>query len=265
MISHGLLVVIFLIGIFSTIELIPESEGANPNLYVSQEIARENLRKILEFDYEYVFKESTNCNSYAPVNYSHKTYTRYIDFLNPSAEVAFYRNEYPLTIDQTTFETSEFSSGEKTVNIEAGKSFQLKLLLFENRGPQNIEKINLYTNTNENNFTKLQSDTYITLKKIIPDTGGSSIYDYIYGRIDEDRHRSYTYPNKLGNYLLEVNDPNEFFSEITATPKRVNHKMQVVFDITFAKPMEKSNLIITATDAANNTMICNVIDAWESS
>jgi len=29
--------------------------------------------------------------------------------------------------------------------------------------------------------------------------------------------------------------------------------------------MEKSNLIITATDAANNTMICNVIDAWESS
>jgi len=41
--------------------------------------------------------------------------------------------------------------------------------------------------------------------------------------------------------------------------------MQVVFDITFAHPMEKSNLIITATDAAKNTMICNVIDAWESS
>ena len=223
------------------------------------------MRKILEFDYEYVFKESTNCNSYAPKDWSHNTYPRYIDFINPSMQVAFHRNEYPVTIEQTTFETSEFSGGSKTVTLESGKPIELKLLLFENRGPQNIEKIILYTNTNENNYTKMQSDTFITLEKIIPDTGRSSIYDFIYGRIDEDRHRSYTYPNKLGNYLLKVNDPNEFFSEITATPQRVNHKMQVVFDITFAKPMEKSNLIITATDAAKNTMICNVIDAWESS
>lgn len=254
-----------MVGILGVFEMIPKVEAENQNLYVSQEIAKENLRKILEFDYEYVFKESTNCNSYAPKNYHHQSYIRYIDRMNPSAEVSFTKNQYPLTIDQTTFKTSDFSDGSKTVNIETGKPIQLKLLLFENRGPQNIEKINLILNTNENNFTKLQSDTYITLEKIIPDTGGSSIYDYIYGRIDEDRHRSYTYPNKLGNYSLEVNDPNEFFSEITATPKRVNHKMQVIFDITFASPMKKSNLIITATDAAKNTMICNVIDAWESS
>jgi len=185
-----------MIGVISTLELIQESEGANPNLYVSQEIARENLRKILEFDYEYVFKESTNCNSYAPKNYHRQSYIRYIDRMNPSAEVSFTKNQYPLTIDQTTFKTSDFADGSKTVNIETGKLIQLKLLLFENRGPQNIEKINLITNTNENNFTKLQSDTYITLEKIIPDTGGSSIYDYIYGRIDEDLFRNHCNSNK---------------------------------------------------------------------
>jgi hypothetical protein len=39
--------------------------------------------------------------------------------------------------------------------------------------------------------------------------------------------------------------------------------MEVVIEITFAKNMEKSNLVITASDVKKNTMICNIINALE--
>ena len=39
--------------------------------------------------------------------------------------------------------------------------------------------------------------------------------------------------------------------------------MEVLFEITFAKDLEKSNLVITATDVKKNTMICNIVNALE--
>ena len=81
--------------------------------------------------------------------------------------------------------------------------------------------------------------------------------------IREDPYRSFTYPNKLGTYSVFVNDPENLFSEVSAKAKRVNNKMEVIFEMIFAQTMEKSNLLITATDSSGNTMICNVIDAWE--
>ena len=67
----------------------------------------------------------------------------------------------------------------------------------------------------------------------------------------------------MGNYLIQINDPKNLFSEVSADAKRVNHKMEILFEVTFAKDMQKSNLVITASDVKKNTMICNIVNALE--
>ena len=253
----------FLLFIFGSVFVI-ESEGtSNPNLYVSSDYVKKNLVNTLKFDFEYPMRESTGCNSYAPKNWDKKSYYRYFDVMNPSLQISFLRNEIPLTIDNTNFKTSDFVDGAKTVTIEQEKNVKLKLLLFENTGPQNIQEIILFPHIKNNNFTLSQNNTYISLIKNIPVPTGS-IYDKaMQYDIREDPYRSFTYPNKLGTYSVFVNDPENLFSQVSGKAKRVNYKMEVIFEIIFAQTMEKSSLLITATDFSGNTMICNVIDAWE--
>jgi len=252
-------IVIFLMPTFFVVSM----DNTNANLFVSRDEMKKNLRSILEPDLEYKFKESTGCNSFAPQNWSRNSNYVYIDRLNPSFEIAFFRNEIPLVIENTKFKTSEFSGGTKTVTTKAGQPINLKLLLFENTGPHNIQNIILYPNIQENNFTKMETDTYIVFERDDPELTGYKLHQYHTRGIREDPFRSYTYPNLLGNYLIQINDPNNLFSEVTVDAKRVTHKMEVVFEITVAKNMEKSNLVITASDVKKNTMICNIVNALE--
>ena len=253
----------FLLFISGTIFVI-ESEGtSNPNLYVSSEYVKNNLIKILNVDFEYPFNESTGCNSYAPKNWDKKSFYRYFDVMNPSLQISFLRNEIPLTIDNTIFKTSDFLEGTKTVIVDQENTVKLKILLFENTGPQNIREIILFPNIQDKNFIEMQNQTYISLVKNIPVSTGS-IYDKaIQYDIWEDPYRSFTYPNKLGTYSVHVNDPENLISEVSAQAKRVNYKMEVIFEIIFAQTMDKSSLLITATDFSENTMICYVLDAWQ--
>ena len=256
--------IFFLLLFISGTVFVIESEGtSNPNLYVSSEYVKNNLIKILNVDFEYPFNESTGCNSYAPKNWDKKSFYRYFDVMNPSLQISFLRNEFPLTIDNTLFKTSDFLEGTKTVIVDQEKIVKLKILLFENTGPQNIREIILFPNIQDKNFNEIQNQTYISLVKNIPVSTGS-IYDKaIQYDIWEDPYRSFTYPNKLGTYSVHVNDPENLISEVTAQAKRVNYKMEVIFEIIFAQTMDKSSLLITATDFSENTMICYVLDAWQ--
>ena len=243
--------------------IIIESEGtSNPNLYVSSDYVKKNLVNTLKFDFEYPMRESTGCNSFAPKDWDKKSFYRYIDVMNPSLDISYLRNEIPLTIENTKFKTSDFVEGKKTVTLEQNNKVKLKLLLFENTGPQNIQEIFLFPKIN-NNFTLNQNSTYITLIKNIPAPTGSVYNQAMQYDIFEDPYRSFTYPNKLGTFTVFVNDPEDLFSDVSAKAKRVNNKMEVIFEIIFAQTMETSNLLITATDSSGNTMICNVFDAWE--
>ncbi len=257
------LIFFLLLFILGTVFVI-ESEGTlNPNLYVSSEYLQNNLNKILNFDFGYPINESTGCNSFAPKNWDKKSFFRYIDVMNPSLDISFLRNEFPLVIDNTNFKTSDFVDGIKTVTVDQDKIMKLKLLLFENTGPQNIQEIILFPNIQDKNFNEIQNQTYISLVKNIPVTTGS-IYDKaIQYDIWEDPYRSFTYPNKLGTYSVHVNDPENLISEVTAQAKRVNYKMEVTYEIVFAKTMDKSSLLIIATDFSENTMICFVLDALQ--
>ncbi len=252
-------IAIFLVPTFFVVTV----DNTNANLFVSRDEMNKNLRSIVQPDLEYKFEESSGCNSFFPLNWSRNSNYVYLDRLNPSFQVAFFRNEIPLLINDAKFKTSEFSGGAKTVTAKVGEPINLKLLLFENTGPHNIQNIILYPNIQEDNFTKMETDTYIVFERDDPVLTGYKLEQYYTRGIREDPFRSFTYPNLLGNYSIQINDPNNLFSEVTANAKKVNHKMEVFFEITFAKNMEKSNLVITASDVKKNTMICNIVNALE--
>jgi len=63
---------------------------------------------------------------------------------------------------------------------------------------------------------------------------------------------------------LQIIDPNGFFSDVLVTINEINeNKKQVVFEITFAKPMDTSNIIIRAWDPYFNSRDAFILDAFE--
>jgi len=62
--------------------------------------------------------------------------------------------------------------------------------------------------------------------------------------------------------ILEIIDPNGFFSEVVFSSTEVNKKLQLAYQITFAKEMEKSDIIVQARDTGNNVGTLKVYDAW---
>ena len=68
---------------------------------------------------------------------------------------------------------------------------------------------------------------------------------------------------KTGNPLTIV-DPNGYFSNVDVTSSEKGNKLEVIFDITFAKEMETSDIIITANDRSNYTASLQVLEAWKA-
>lgn len=243
--------------------LISSVEEAFSYLYVSREVMEKNLEQRYSKNHVIEKEEFSVCNSFVPKGWSHHTSYRYIDNMRPSLEVGFFKNEYPVIINSIPFEKSQFTSKTNTVFATTGDPIILKLLIFENTGPQNIKTVNLFTKLHGDNFSYNQSETIITLQKDPPPPASSPIQLYINGGIREDPGQSHKYPNKLGEYSVTKIDPHNLISELDASALRVKNKMEVTFEITFSKPMKKSHIIITASDVDKNKMICNILDAWK--
>jgi len=149
----------------------------------------------------------------------------------PSFIKLFSENEYPLTIDGKGFKVSPNVDKVNTVKLEPGFPIQLKILVSDNEGPSNIWSVLI--NTNLRGAMQLhQSDTSIMYKK---------------------------------NNPLQVIDPNEFFSNVNVHSSTINDKLELVFDITFAKEIKKSDIIIQVNDRSMNSRMFKVSDAWEIS
>ncbi|KAG2478499.1 MAG: exported protein of unknown function [Nitrosopumilales archaeon] len=150
--------------------------------------------------------------------------------ISPSYSTAFAENEYPISIGDTKFKQSQLAFAVPTTVIETGKPVQVKLLIYDNDGPSYIAQVELYTNINGLFRDVSHSDTHIVYKKGNPTT---------------------------------ILDPNGFFSDVVLSSSVVNQKLQLTYEITFAKEMEKSDIIIQARDAANNVGILTVSEAWQ--
>jgi len=162
------------------------------------------------------------------------TSSAFSDATPPSFSTRFTESENPLVIGNTIFsELGNYNvkTGE-TMIFKTKSQIPIKLLLFENRGgPDNIVHVALYTNLYGTTTELHQSDTWISYDKGEP---------------------------------LTVYDPNGFFEDVTFEIKNVdNQKLEITFFITFAKPMQQSDIIIRAWDSVRNSVTATIIDAWE--
>ena len=127
-----------------------------------------------------------------------------------------------------------------TETVEAGKDVQIKLFIYEDLSPSNIVHVGLHMNLH--GIQELSnSDTYIIYERNTP---------------------------------VKVVDPNGFFANVTVTPeiKKVNNPtpgvqnrnaLELTYDITFAQPMKKSNIMITLWDCQLNVETDRISDALE--
>jgi len=238
-------------------------QALNDNLYVSRDAMLQNLDQKYDSIIETPPK-SGGCNSSFPPGWKYQSNVRYIDKISPSFSLGFYKKEFPIVIDSTTFSKTQFSDSSHTAILEVGKPIKLKMLIFENTGPHNIKTVTIATNFQDDSLTEKTNTAKMIFEKLHPPPPSDSIHLYIFGVIEEDQERSNTYPNKLGNYFVKKSDPVGLFSNVKGTATKINQKMEIIFEITFTKPMEKSDLIITASDVDNNTMICKIVDAWQA-
>lgn len=226
------------------------------NLYVSASDAMNNLDNKFKST-QNSLKGESGCSSPYPDGYRHQSHGVYIDRIAPTFDSGYYKKEYPLVIGDTSFKTSEFGMSNPVI-FDLNNSMSITLLMFENTGPHNVQNVTI-------NFkipkTIFQKDTFIRLSKDLPPPVTDPLYFAISSGISEDRHKSYLHPNKLGDYSLEVSDPQNIFSNVTGDVKKVNHKMQADFLVFFENSLDSVNIEILASDVDGNTMHCKVLDA----
>ena len=77
-------------------------QALNDNLYVSRDTMLQNLNQKYDSIIEKIPK-SEGCNSSFPSGWKHQSNLRYIDRISPSFSLGFYKKDFPIVIDSTTF------------------------------------------------------------------------------------------------------------------------------------------------------------------
>jgi hypothetical protein len=106
-----------------------------------------------------------------------------------------------------------------TAIVETGNQIQLRILLYENSGTSALQHIGLYTNL-KNNERIDKSDTYVEYDKGSP---------------------------------IKIVNKNGYLSDADVSFVQRNNNVEAVFSLTFAKPMDSSDIIIRAWDTNKNS------------
>ncbi|MEX0764010.1 MAG: hypothetical protein WEC35_06170 [Nitrosopumilaceae archaeon] len=134
-------------------------------------------------------------------------------------------SDLPLVIDDKGFAISAYSNTIETQIAETGEPMKLRLNLRDSTG---VEHIAIYTNLRGNEREVSDSDTWIFYNE---------------------------------NKPLEIVDPHNFFLNANFTEHEEGDKYTADFDIVFAKPMEKSDIIIRIWDQKRNSIDTKIFDA----
>lgn len=143
---------------------------------------------------------------------------------------AFSATEYPFSLGGTDYQLPSYTNTIPTTTFQTGKPVEASLLLYSNSGPAAIQHIALYTNLHGLNSEITQSDTYIIYEKGEP---------------------------------IQIVDPNNFFSHVSVSVSQIDNKLQVVFDVTFAKPMDTSHVVLRVWDSYRNSVDTKILNAWQ--
>ena len=160
-----------------------------------------------------------------------KTGGGFMDIEGPSFTQNFNEGENPLVIGSTVFPKLGFYNEKtETATVNIGTQVPFRLLMSENIGPQNVQHVALYMN--------------------------------LYGATGTETHKSDTWIVFEKNRDIEIHDPRGFIDEAYTSTATKGDKFETSFYITFAKPMQKSNLIIVTWDNDRNGMTSTVLDAF---
>ncbi|MBI4009647.1 MAG: hypothetical protein HY361_00430, partial [Candidatus Aenigmarchaeota archaeon] len=135
--------------------------------------------------------------------------------------------DLPHVINDNGYAISKYTNTIVTNTVETGNPINVKLNLSDETG---IEHIVLYTNLRGDQREISDSDTYIIF----------------------DEYKE-----------LEVIDPHQFFSFANVTVYENQTKYSINFNVTFAKPMEKSDIIFRIWDDRRNMADTKIFDALE--
>ena len=144
--------------------------------------------------------------------------------ISPTTQMAPF---YPLTIDGRGYLLGNYADTLQTVSEQVGKPMTISLTTIS----RPVVHVSLFTNLHSLYDTMTDSDTYI-----IYDTGKP----------------------------LQVVDPHGFFANVTMTPVINGTRQSFVYDITFAKPMGTSNIMVRAWDDKLSSTDLTLFDAWNA-
>jgi len=134
--------------------------------------------------------------------------------------------DYPLVINDKGFVLSGFTTTLETKSLETNTPHTIKFLLYES---EIIQHFSLYTNLRDANSAIHQSDTQI-----------------LYNDGQE----------------IQVIDPNGFFESVSLTVNELeDSKHEVVLEITFAKAMDTSHIIVRSWDPNLFSGDTHILDA----
>jgi hypothetical protein len=111
--------------------------------------------------------------------------------------------------------------------VETGSEIQLRMLLYENSGISALEHIGLYTNLHERDRID-KSDTLVEYDKGKP---------------------------------IKIVNKNGYLKDADISFVERNNNVEAVFSLTFAKPMDTSNIIVRAWDSNRNSRDAVFFDA----
>ena len=226
------------------------------NLIVSRDEAKravaEKLAKEISENWQNTlegrFENLKGCSTYVPNNWAHKTHFFYIDRLPPSFNVGFHKGENPLSINSNEISFAEFPKLNNPITANVKEPVEIVFRIFEESGAENVRTLSLSMNHQGTDLVSTPPETFITWNSEL-------IFDQI--------------PKTKGvkgiTELVQINDPDELFSDVEVSSSRDGHRLELIFNIEFDKPMEKSNILIFTADRIGNPMFCNILDALEIS
>lgn len=147
----------------------------------------------------------------------------------PSYNTAPVAGEYPLVINGRSIDLSEFTTylGQPII-AETGKAVKIKLRLYDNSGPQNIQHVSMYTDIRGMTHSVQKSNTFFIFEN---------------------------------NEISGIGNKDSLLSDVKATSKIVDSRLELDFEVTFKEPMDTSNTIIRVWDKQRNSMDRHVMNS----
>lgn len=147
----------------------------------------------------------------------------------PSFMMVSPKDEFPLKINENSY-TLQPGNKLTPTSVIVGKPVDLTVRIYENKGPENVEHVGLYTEFQKDGINPAYANTAIAWDK----WNGISVYD-----------------------------PDHNIQDYDVTTTALDNKFEATFNITFAKPLGVEDVVIRTWDSRRNSADTTILSAWD--